>query len=171
MTRKESAAPGTAPSGTATRSSPSSTTKTSRTISSIIMYRRSALAPATLAPEVSARSILSARLFQLIEDSRGIAGVKTFINCGRGDDNYFVALYTLAGINRTNFDIRLRALLQKYLASARLAPSPRERAPRQPAIASACERPREPLPRYLRWLPGRRLRNIRRLIKLLRYRP
>jgi hypothetical protein len=66
----------------------------------------------TLAPEVSDRSILSARLFQLVEDTKGIAGVKTFINCGRGDDNYFATLYTLAGINRSNFDTRLRTLLQ-----------------------------------------------------------
>lgn len=64
-----------------------------------------------LAPEVSARSILAARLFQLIEETRGIEGVKTLLNCGRGDDNYFKTLNTLTGINRTNFDPRLRALL------------------------------------------------------------
>jgi len=64
-----------------------------------------------LAPEVSARSILSARLFQLVEDTRGIIGVKALINCGKGDDNYFSTLYTLTGINRSNFDTRLRALL------------------------------------------------------------
>jgi hypothetical protein len=65
----------------------------------------------TLAPEVSARSTLSARLFQLIEETRGIEGVKTLINCGRGDDNYFKTLDTLTAINRANFDTRLRALL------------------------------------------------------------
>jgi hypothetical protein len=65
----------------------------------------------TLAPEVSARSILSARLFQLIEDTKGIPGVKAFIDCGKGDDNYFKTLDSLTGINRSNFDSRLRILL------------------------------------------------------------
>jgi hypothetical protein len=35
------------------------------------------------------------------------------INCGRGDDNYFKTLDNLTGINRTNFDIRLRTLLTR----------------------------------------------------------
>ena len=62
-------------------------------------------------PELSARSILSARLFELIETTKGIAGVKTLINCGPGDDNYFKVVEKLTGINLTNFDDALRTLL------------------------------------------------------------
>lgn len=62
-------------------------------------------------PEMSARSILSARLFQLIEATKGIRGVKALISCGPGDDNYFKVVENLTGINRSNFDDRLRTLL------------------------------------------------------------
>jgi len=62
-------------------------------------------------PELSARSILSARLFELIETTKGIEGIKALINSGPGDDNYFKAVESLTGVNRTNFDDRLRTLL------------------------------------------------------------
>ncbi len=123
-----------------------------------------------LAPEVSARSILSARLFQLIEETRGIEGVKTLINCGRGDDNYFKTLDTLTAIIRANFDPALRALLSPLnpiwpsaapsdrqapgpeqlpaTASPRAAPSDRQ--PPSPDQSLNPNRPRElsPPPRY-----------------------
>jgi hypothetical protein len=64
-----------------------------------------------LAPEMSIRSVISARLFQAVDQARGIDGIKALINCGRGDDNYFRTLDSLTGIDRANFDTRLRALL------------------------------------------------------------
>src|ERR1700722_20058570 len=64
-----------------------------------------------LAPEVSARSVISAIFFREVERTRGVAGVKTFINCGKGDDNYFSILTGLTGINRENFEEKVRGLL------------------------------------------------------------
>ena len=64
-----------------------------------------------LAPEVSARSVISALFFREVEKTKGVAGVRTFINCGKGDDNYFSVLKGLTGIGRENFDERVRGLL------------------------------------------------------------
>lgn len=65
-----------------------------------------------LAPEISIRSIISARLFQLIEETKGVPGIMTLMNCGKGDDNYFNTLDSLTGINRSNLDVKLQPLLK-----------------------------------------------------------
>jgi len=67
-----------------------------------------------LAPELSARSIIAARIAKYIEDTKGIAGIKALINCGKGDDNYFHTLDSLTSINRSNFDVRLHELLNEH---------------------------------------------------------
>ncbi len=75
------------------------------------LFRHNAKVFPDLAPEVSARSVISAVLFAYVEKIKGVEGVKTFINCGKGDDNYFNTLNGLTGISRENFEVKVRALL------------------------------------------------------------
>jgi hypothetical protein len=75
------------------------------------LFRHNAKVFPGLAPEVSARSVISALLFEHIEKTKGVDGVKALINCGKGDDNYFNTLNGLTGINRENFDEKVRGLL------------------------------------------------------------
>jgi hypothetical protein len=68
----------------------------------------SRLAPAGLASRqllVSLDSLFAGKSYG------AVAGVKAFINCGKGDDAYFGVLTGLTGINRENFEEKVRGLL------------------------------------------------------------
>ena len=62
-------------------------------------------------PEVSGRSVISALLCAHIEATRGVEGIKELMNCGKGEDNYFIALGKLTGIGKGNFEDKVRGLL------------------------------------------------------------
>ena len=70
-----------------------------------------------LAPEVSVRSVISALLCAHIEATRGIEGIKALMNCGKGEDNYFIALGKLMGIGKDNFEGKVRGLLGQAASS------------------------------------------------------
>jgi hypothetical protein len=67
-----------------------------------------------LAREASIRSTIASLLSDEVEKRRGIAGIKQLINCGGGDDNYFIRLNELIGVNRTNFNEKVLALINAY---------------------------------------------------------
>lgn len=67
-----------------------------------------------LAPEVSARNTIAALLSDEVERQKGVAGIKQLINCGPGDDNYFVRLNELIGVNPANFELTVRGLMDAF---------------------------------------------------------
>lgn len=67
-----------------------------------------------LAREASIRSTIASLLSDEVEKRRGIAGVKQLINCGAGDDNYFIRLNELIQVNRANFNESVWALIKAY---------------------------------------------------------
>ena len=67
-----------------------------------------------LAPEVSGRNTIAALLSDEVEREKGVAGIRQLINCGPGDDNYFVALDALIGVNAANFEVKVRGLMEGF---------------------------------------------------------
>lgn len=67
-----------------------------------------------LAKEASIRSTIASLLSDEVEKRRGIAGIKQLINCGAGDDNYFIRLNELIQVNRANFNESVWALIRAY---------------------------------------------------------
>jgi hypothetical protein len=67
-----------------------------------------------LAPEVSARNTIAALLSDAVERQKGVEGIKQLINCGAGDDNYFVTLNELIGVNPANFEVSVRVLIDGF---------------------------------------------------------
>jgi hypothetical protein len=67
-----------------------------------------------LAPEVSARNTIAALLSDAVERQKGVEGIKQLINCGAGDDNYFVKLNELIGVNPANFEVSVRVLIDGF---------------------------------------------------------
>jgi hypothetical protein len=57
------------------------------------------------------RHIIAGLIWAEIEKQKGIDGVITFLKCGRGYDNFFKSADALIGINRKNFDEKVRRLL------------------------------------------------------------
>ena len=78
------------------------------------LFREGGVGFSLLAPEVSARNTIAALLSDEVEREKGVAGIRQLINCGAGDDNYFVALNELIGVNPANFDATVRALLDVF---------------------------------------------------------
>ncbi len=75
-----------------------------------------------LAPEVSARSTISALICQEVEQQHGIEGVLKMISCGRVPNNidpYMATIKDLLGITEENFNQKVRELLDKQLALKR----------------------------------------------------
>jgi hypothetical protein len=58
------------------------------------------------------RSVIAGLIADEVEQKKGLPGIITLINCGKGDENYLSAIDTLIGINKVNFDTRVRALLK-----------------------------------------------------------
>jgi hypothetical protein len=80
----------------------------------LALFREGGVGFSPLAPEVSARNTIAALLSDEVEREKGVAGIRQLINCGAGDDNYFVTLDQLIGVNPANFDVRARALLDGF---------------------------------------------------------
>jgi hypothetical protein len=58
------------------------------------------------------RSVISGIICDEVERQKGVSGIIALINCGKGDDNYLAAVDTLININKTNFDVAVKALLK-----------------------------------------------------------
>jgi hypothetical protein len=83
-------------------------------VSLLALFREGGDGFSPLAPEVSARNTIAALLSDAVERQKGVAGIKQLINCGAGDDNYFVTLNELIGVNPANFDVSVRVLIDGY---------------------------------------------------------
>ncbi|MEP6613760.1 MAG: hypothetical protein ABJA76_17785 [Mucilaginibacter sp.] len=70
--------------------------------------------PPVLPFKTKVRSLLASLISDEVERRKGIAGIKTLIDCGGGDDNYFMAVNKLIGINAANFDVEVKRLLENY---------------------------------------------------------
>lgn len=66
-----------------------------------------------IAKEPAVKTTIASVICDEIERTKGVAGVKALVNCGRGDDRYFAVVDSLAGINKENFNTRVGALLNK----------------------------------------------------------
>lgn len=66
-----------------------------------------------LAPEFSLKSTIAGLICELIEKEKGIDGIKTLIKCGKGDDAFFEITNQLVGINQSNFESKVRYLIDK----------------------------------------------------------
>jgi uncharacterized membrane protein len=64
--------------------------------------------------QTKVRSLISSLICDEVERTKGVAGIKELIDCGRGDDNYFRIVNELVGINTANFDVKVRILVEKY---------------------------------------------------------
>ena len=64
-----------------------------------------------LAPEISVKSVISGLLCDEVDRQKGIPGVKALIDCGPGDENYLRVINELIGVNRGNFDEKVRKLV------------------------------------------------------------
>ena len=83
-------------------------------VSLLALFRAGGDGFSLLAPEVSGRNTIAALLSDEVEREKGVAGIRQLINCGPGDDNYFVALNELIGVNPANFDVKVRGLLDGF---------------------------------------------------------
>ena len=70
--------------------------------------------PMILTGQLKVRSLIASLICDEVERKQGIAGIKELINCGKGDDNYFTAVNKFTGINTSNFNERVKALLENY---------------------------------------------------------
>jgi hypothetical protein len=64
-----------------------------------------------LAPEISVKSVISGLLCAEVDRQKGIQGLKALIDCGPGDENYLRVINELIGVNRGNFDEKVRELV------------------------------------------------------------
>lgn len=62
------------------------------------------------ADEISVKSVLSGIICKEIEQKKGIEGLKSLLNCGRGDAAFFQALNSIISINEANFNTEVRKL-------------------------------------------------------------
>ncbi|MDF2430892.1 MAG: hypothetical protein JWP44_523 [Mucilaginibacter sp.] len=64
--------------------------------------------------QTKVRSLISSLICDEVERKKGSEGIKTLIDCGSGDDNYFASVNNLIGINPGNFNTRVMNLLIEY---------------------------------------------------------
>jgi hypothetical protein len=70
--------------------------------------------PMILDHQTKVRSLLSSVICDEIERRKGVTGIKTLLDCGRGDDQYFKVVSDMIGVNPANFDTEVGRLLEKY---------------------------------------------------------
>jgi hypothetical protein len=70
--------------------------------------------PPILPSKTKVRSLLASLISDEVERRRGVTGIKSLIDCGRGDDNYLKVTDRLVDINASNFNITVSLLLGKY---------------------------------------------------------
>jgi len=64
-----------------------------------------------LSVEVKLNKILAGIICDEVEKTKGIEGAIQLLNCGKGEDNFFKATKQLAGIDRTNFNEKIKEFL------------------------------------------------------------
>ncbi|WP_165023021.1 hypothetical protein [Dysgonomonas sp. ZJ279] len=62
---------------------------------------------------ISPKSTISGVICDEIERIKGTEGIIELLNCGQGDDNYFISIEKLVGINRDNFDEKVMPLIMR----------------------------------------------------------
>jgi hypothetical protein len=62
------------------------------------------------AGEVSVRAVISGIILAEVEKKKGIPGIRQVLLCGPGDDAFLGAIDQLIGIDKKNFDSKVRAL-------------------------------------------------------------
>ncbi len=69
-----------------------------------------------IAPEISVRSTISGIIAQAVETKKGKEGITKLINAGRENkiESYLIATNKLIGINKENFNIEVKKLIEKY---------------------------------------------------------
>ena len=70
--------------------------------------------PMILDHQTKVRSLLSSLICDEVERHKGVAGIKSLLDCGRGDDQYFKVVNDITGINPANFDVEVGRLLKRY---------------------------------------------------------
>ena len=70
--------------------------------------------PPIFGPTAKVRSLLSSLICDEIERQKGTDGIKELIDCDKGDDNYFRVTNALVGIDRSNFNEKVKGLIDKY---------------------------------------------------------
>ena len=61
---------------------------------------------------ISVKSVISGVLCQEVEKKRGLPGILTLIKCGPGDELFLKQLDSLIGVNKSNFEHKVRELLR-----------------------------------------------------------
>lgn len=69
-----------------------------------------------IAPEISVRSTMAALIVNKVEKEKGMTGVLKLINAGHKDklENFLKATNKLLGLNESNFNSRVRKLIEEY---------------------------------------------------------
>jgi hypothetical protein len=70
--------------------------------------------PLIFTEQTKVRSLLSCIICDEVERQKGIAGIKELLNCGSGDNNFFMAVNKLTGLNTANFDEKVTKLVENY---------------------------------------------------------
>ena len=63
--------------------------------------------------KLSVKSVISGIICDEIERVKGIDGIKQLIGCDKGDDNFFKCTNDLLKINRSNFNIEVKKMIDK----------------------------------------------------------
>jgi hypothetical protein len=66
---------------------------------------------AIFGPGAKVRSIISSLICDEVQREKGLDGIKQLIDCGKGDNNYFRVTNNLIGLNRSNFNEKVSALI------------------------------------------------------------
>jgi len=79
------------------------------------LYDLFATNPVVFNSMAKVRSVIAGLIADEVEQKKGLPGIITLINCGKGDENYLSAIDALIGINKVNFDTRVSALLKEHI--------------------------------------------------------
>ncbi|MEO1484287.1 MAG: hypothetical protein AAFU57_00980 [Bacteroidota bacterium] len=80
------------------------------------LFERNTKIFSRIAPEISVRSTIAGVLAHEIESKKGMQGVLALINAGSKNrlENFLIATNQIVGINRRNFNARVKKLLKNY---------------------------------------------------------
>ncbi|MCX6305807.1 MAG: hypothetical protein NT040_12660 [Bacteroidetes bacterium] len=67
-----------------------------------------------LSPNVKVKSVMSSLICDEVQKQKGNKGIIELIKCGKGDANFFITIDKLIGINRGNFNKKVKELIERY---------------------------------------------------------
>jgi hypothetical protein len=79
--------------------------------------------PMILPSKTKVRSLLSSLICDDIERRAGTKGIKELLDCGPGDENYFLIVNKLIGINVENFNQQIQVLINDWHTTEPATPS------------------------------------------------